>query len=198
VADAGRARVYKKPPLLNLIHAHDILHAAKARISLSCCKIKISMNVRPFALLFLMAATLLVACKSQPASTPSADDRVTADPKTVCASILKGMPPHKDPFMSLSAELEGDCLYLNYEYGGGCEEHEIGLYWTESWAESIPPITKLYVSHDAKGDACKAIKSGRTCFNVKPLRYDGVQTVSLDIIAEESKPIRVNYTYPAR
>ena len=69
------------------------------------------------------------------------------------------------------------------------------LYWSGSWAESIPPVTHLYVSHNANGDGCEAIKSGKSSFDLKPLRYEGLGQVVVDVHAEGMPLVRINYTY---
>lgn len=105
------------------------------------------------------------------------------------------MATYKDPLTQLTGSLDGDCLRLKYSYGGGCQEHDLDVYWGGTWAETIPPGTHLYVSHNANGDACKALKSGIADFDLKPLRYQGVGQVVVDVHADELPLVRINYTY---
>jgi|GEM_PF-1401623 len=52
--------------------------------------------------------------------------------------------------------LNGNCLEVEFQYGGGCAEHEIQLVWNGALAESFPPQAWLKVIHDNQ-DPCDAL-----------------------------------------
>jgi hypothetical protein len=157
-----------------------------------------------FALCLITLAFL--GCKpKQPADKPTAADpqppveKPVADPQPPVVdcggTISRGAATHKDSFTEFTGSLAGDCLHLKYSYSGGCEEHDIDVYWSGDWAETVPPVTHLYVSHNAKGDACKAIESGLSSFDLTPLRYQGLGQVVVDVHAPGMPLVRINYTY---
>lgn len=64
------------------------------------------------------------------------------------------------------AEIKGDCLEINFSYGGGCGEHEFQLERMPMFCATppVPPITLQFL-HDNKGDLCQA-------YLTKTLSYD--------------------------
>ncbi|HEX2900224.1 MAG TPA: hypothetical protein VHS96_10955, partial [Bacteroidia bacterium] len=81
------------------------------------------------------------------------------------------------------------------DYSGGCKEHVIELFWDGNWAETVPPVAKLHISHDAKGDECKMMVSGEKSFDLKTLRYQGLNEVKLDVFSSGAKISQVSYSY---
>ena len=165
------------------------------------------MNVRPILFVFLLVSLLTTACKPKEAS--SQPDKVPTEVATpakpevkpvasapVCAVINQGPVKYNDMLFGIQPSIAGDCITLNYEYTGGCKDHAIDLYWTGTWAETVPPVTKIYISHNAFGDDCKMLVSGKKEFDLKPLRYQGLNEVKIDLIAGEGKPLaQVSYPY---
>jgi hypothetical protein len=145
---------------------------------------------------FSLLTLLVLGCKpKQAASTPVTAPVVATD---ACVAVSRGTAMYKEPFSTISHALEGDCLYLKYTYSGGCQEHDIDLYWSGDWAETVPPVTHLYLSHDGHGDGCEAIKSGKKGFDLKELRYAGLGQVIVDVHVDGAPLMRVNYLYSAK
>ena len=87
--------------------------------------------------------------------------------------------------------IEGDKLFLNVGYGGGCEEHEFTLCWpSQSFMESNPVQTGLEVLHDANDDMCDAYFFDTIEFDLTPLRdayvdgYGGGGTIIVHVGGE--------------
>ncbi|KPL19374.1 MAG: hypothetical protein AMJ92_03580 [candidate division Zixibacteria bacterium SM23_81] len=68
------------------------------------------------------------------------------------------------------ASLQRDFLRLQVAYGGGCRKHDFKLYGSTSFMESYPVQTKIYLSHDAHGDRCKALVRDEMIFDLSPLK----------------------------
>ncbi len=83
----------------------------------------------------------------------------------VALQRVSRLPRDIDSTHLSSATLEGTTLVLSVSYGGGCEEHEFGLYWDGSFLESHPMQVNLKLVHNGHGDVCEAIKR-------KTLRFD--------------------------
>jgi len=86
--------------------------------------------------------------------------------------LMEDLPAHKDSFSFVEDEagrsvwVEGNILYVNVGYSGGCQEHEFTAYWNGLWAESAPPITGILIVHDAHDDFCEA------AFGPQTLQFD--------------------------
>ena len=68
------------------------------------------------------------------------------------------------------ASIEGDLLSLKTAYGGGCRKHDFKLYGSTSFLESYPVQTDVFLSHDAHGDACRALLHDELLFDLSPLK----------------------------
>jgi len=67
--------------------------------------------------------------------------------------------------------LDGNELYVNVNYGGGCEDHIFNLIMEPIFFSGIPPVYYyFYLSHDANNDACEAlITEHNLCFDISEL-----------------------------
>lgn len=78
------------------------------------------------------------------------------DPIVLTTSCPAGVP--MDPYQLTSAELDGELLKLDLQYGGGCRQHRFVACWPENvFAESYPVQTWIALHHDAGGDTCEAL-----------------------------------------
>jgi cysteine-rich repeat protein len=75
-----------------------------------------------------------------------------------------------DPLTITAAAIVGDDLNVEVKYGGGCEEHVIGLCWEEAFAESDPVQTGIQLWHDANGDLCDALITEMRTIDLSSLR----------------------------
>lgn len=68
------------------------------------------------------------------------------------------------------ASVVGDSLELFVTFGGGCREHAFLLLTDGAWMESYPVQVGVKLSHDARGDNCKALLSRVLRFDLTPLK----------------------------
>ena len=156
------------------------------------------MNMRTRVFLLLSFTILATACKpKQLVVTPTNSGEVQFDPMA-CGKLSQGTATHLDRLSEVSIKREGDCLYLNYSYNGGCEKHDVELFWDGNWAETNPPSTHLFASHNAHEDACKAKYTDKKGFNIKPLQYAGVGNVNVDVHVQGWPAMHVDYNYAGR
>lgn len=81
---------------------------------------------------------------------------------------LKGF--RTDALQLLGARAEGGILEVDAQWAGGCTHHDVdAVAWT-GWMESHPVQVGLALSHDAHGDACKALVRRTLQFDLEPLR----------------------------
>jgi hypothetical protein len=111
--------------------------------------------------------TLLAGCNLGPTSP-----RPTLSPDTVGASqVVDDLGPWPaDPFQSVRVRIEGDTLVADVTYGGGCEEHRFALVFASEFMESEPVQVRGLLSHDARGDMCRALLGRTLRYDLTPLR----------------------------
>ncbi len=79
------------------------------------------------------------------------------------------LPADRDAVSLIAARQVGDELELDVGYAGGCGEHELAMYWDGRVQESFPPVARLRLVHDARGDRCES-------FHNETLRFDLTST----------------------
>jgi hypothetical protein len=70
----------------------------------------------------------------------------------------------------LRAEIAGDELRLEVQYGGGCAPHHFSLLHEGIFLESQPVQARLHLAHDAHGDPCRALIRRSLAFDLTPLK----------------------------
>ena len=147
----------------------------------------------------LLLAILIVGCKPR---TPDNDDNGSGQDSTVvsepaCMPLSPFDEAPMDAVSSGTASVDGDCLHLKLQYGGGCKEHEFKLLWDGSWMESMPPQVALTLSHESNDDHCRSMLNSKESFDIKELRYSGLGQVILNIQlpGPQNQTLRANYTY---
>lgn len=81
-------------------------------------------------------------------------------------------PPASDGFNIDSLAIVGDCLEVEVNYGGGCEDHTYDPCWNGSFAESNPVQATLWIDHDAMNDACDAIVQDTWIIDLSSMKAD--------------------------
>lgn len=76
----------------------------------------------------------------------------------------------RDPVDVEDVSLSGDLLFVKVSYGGGCAEHDFGLSWDESFAESNPTQAWLVLHHDAHDDECLSLVTTTLRFDLTPVK----------------------------
>ena len=117
--------------------------------------------------LFCYLFLLLAACTEQNQVTiPRGDCRKYAELIFFNYDSLKF-----DPVSVIDVKIEGDCLKLTLQYGGGCEEHQVDLafIFPDCGTPPLPP-PMFEIRHDAKNDACKALITKVYSFDISGIR----------------------------
>lgn len=77
--------------------------------------------------------------------------------RTLGKAVLKKDPAGDDWLYIMGAALQGDKLYVEAKYGGGCNPHKFQINWDGTVIKTNPPSIVLDLSHNSLGDPCKAI-----------------------------------------
>jgi len=93
--------------------------------------------------------------------------------------------------------IKGDSLELDVNFGGGCRDHSFVLLADAAWMESYPVQVAVRLSHDANGDACKALLSPVLRFDLTPLKaaYSSSYQASTGIIKLNLRGASGSLTY---
>jgi hypothetical protein len=75
----------------------------------------------------------------------------------------------QDPLTIGGVGVSVNTLRIAVEYGGGCKEHFFNLIIDSSLFVSEPAQVNLWLSHDANGDACKALVHDTLLFDLTSL-----------------------------
>jgi hypothetical protein len=109
----------------------------------------------------------------------------------------------RDPVTVIEGSIEGDVLTLTVQYGGGCGNHRLRLYWRGDWLESYPVQTSLFVQHVNIDDPCEAIISEERSYSIREIAddyrdvYGGYDDIILNVYGyfEDEPDQNISVTY---
>ena len=148
--------------------------------------------MKPFLILLIASSFLLTACSEQ-VILPEGGCPGYKELGYMEQDSLK-----TDPINVLDVKIVGDCLRLTLQYGGGCREHEVDLVLMipECGTPPLPP-PDFRISHDANGDACKALITQEYSFDLSGIREEGKSKTDFILNARNAagEMISTTYTY---
>ncbi len=102
-----------------------------------------------------------------------------------------------DPYTLDGATLEGDTLFVDVSYGGGCETHTWELCWDGSFAQSYPVQVWVELGHDDHDDPCDAWISETLSFDLSPLAeaYEDAYHTAHDTVTVHFEGSTMSYTF---
>ncbi|MFX1255286.1 MAG: hypothetical protein ACFFCZ_27035 [Promethearchaeota archaeon] len=98
------------------------------------------------------------------------NDVVTIEVQDLIISESAYETAPRDPFSSISADIDNDILKVKARYGGGCNEHDFALIASPGFMESNPVQANAVLSHDAHNDSCEALITQDLAFDLSPLK----------------------------
>ena len=97
-----------------------------------------------------------------------------------------------------AVNIEGDCLVLTLQYGGGCKEHQVdlALIQPQCGTPPLPPPT-FEIRHDSNDDSCEALITKDYSFDISGIREQGkTKTDFILAVKNSSEEISsTTYTY---
>lgn len=101
----------------------------------------------------------------------------------------------EDEVIINSAKLKGDCLTINFSYGGGCADHEFELRNVMFFCGTPPlPPTTLQFVHESNGDVCQAYFTKEMSFDISAIRQPGTNSIPIVLMDFHGK-YSANFTY---
>lgn len=102
-------------------------------------------------------------------------------------------PAKGDAFTIQDMSVVGDSLFIGVQYSGGCKTHEFKMISNGNMLKSLPPQLPLYLEHNGNGDNCRALKSEKLAFDLKPLRAQ--QGKKIKVFVNDDKSKMIEYTW---
>ncbi|MEY3236062.1 MAG: hypothetical protein RI883_163 [Bacteroidota bacterium] len=122
--------------------------------------------------LFLLSITLFaLGCKTTEeviVDQPIVDSRLN-----IIASLGEINVP-SDPTTITNVRIEGNTMFIDMSYTGGCEEHTFKVVGSEAISKSLPPVRSFQIIHSSKGDQCKKIIEETLTVDISKLTYKPV------------------------
>ena len=126
--------------------------------------------------LILLIGTLAVSCHSQKkikgnaiATQETTETNSDVDCKKLLLNSDLIQAQKTDPFKIKTATINGSCIDIKLNYGGGCGEVDFQLIWDGQLMESSPQQIRLFLSLKDY-DRCKALKIKHYQFDLASLR----------------------------
>ncbi len=107
--------------------------------------------------------------------TPASD---CDSPVLVDADLYDSAP--SDEFQFHSVSIDGNCLKLAVQYGGGCEEVIFQLIDASVVMESFPIQRNVRLSLE-DNDPCEALVTQELSYDLTPLQVDGYSKIILNL-----------------
>ncbi len=131
-------------------------------------------------LIIVIFITITSACKNNGQNTSATSKTVIEQVSTLKEIIvnqhrkLSGKPD----FSVLYWSAFSDTLRVIVSHSGGCEEHGFNAYFSGAWLKSFPPQAVIELEHlNPNNDACRSLVKDTLYFDMRPLRYEGQNTV---------------------
>ena len=147
-------------------------------------------------LLLLAVAFIQASCKSKQKSTdPQLQEALShkAYQLEVKPVILDTTRYGKDTFEANKVRVNGDTLFMDVEYSGGCKDHVFTARHNGNYMKSMPPQLNVNIDHNANGDGCRELIRETIAFDLSGCRVGKTGTLILLINADRSK--KATYTY---
>ena len=111
---------------------------------------------------------ILGCSRSNPAGSPPQND--STHTAIIMVDDLSTAGIAADNARITIASMTADILTLVTQYGGGCASHEFKLFGSIRFLTSSPLQADVVLSHNANGDACKALITDTLRFSLAHLR----------------------------
>ena len=144
----------------------------------------------------LLAATVLSSCKSKKASgTPENNEAIAhrAFQLEVKPVVLDTTRYGADKFEANNVRVNGDTLFIEAEYSGGCKDHVFTARHNGNYMKSMPPQLNLYVDHNANSDGCRELIRETIAFDLSGCRVG--KTGTLILLINGNRSTKATYTY---
>ena len=145
----------------------------------------------------VLSVSILCACKStkkHPKDPQVAEAIAHKSFAFEVKAVLKDTTQFgKDAYKLAKSRVNGDTLFVDVEYSGGCKDHVFTARHNGQYMKSMPAQLNLIIDHNANGDACRELIRETLAFDLRAARYGSSGTLILLLNGDRSA--KVTYTY---
>lgn len=76
-----------------------------------------------------------------------------------------------DPVTISAIRIEGNILFIEVSYSGGCNAHQFEIIGSNMIAKSLPPIRQIQLVHESNNDKCESLIKQTLEIDIKDLAY---------------------------
>jgi hypothetical protein len=142
-------------------------------------------------LFFLSIALFVLGCKT---TEEVIVDQPKVDARLNVIATLGEINVPSDPTTISNIRIEGNTMFIDMSYTGGCEEHTFKVVGSEAISKSLPPIRSIQLIHSAKGDQCKKIVEETLTVDISKITYKPVSG-SIIYLVIEGWNNKIEYSY---
>lgn len=144
----------------------------------------------------LLIAVFMSACKTgkraQEASAGNSESQVSASVELL-PIVVSTTASGSDSFEMGKMRINGDTLFMEVTYGGGCKEHIFSGRHDGNIMKSLPPQLNVTIDHQANGDGCRSLLSRTLAFDLTNCKVGKTGSVVLIVNGDRAK--KITYTY---
>ena len=148
------------------------------------------------AISLMIVGTATSACKSRKAKLDAETKAAFAQKAyalEVKPVIVDTTRFGSDAFEANKVRINGDTLFIEAEYTGGCKDHVFTARHNGSFMKSMPPQLNVNIDHQGNGDACRELIRETIAFDLTSCRVG--KTGSVILIINGDRPKKVTYIY---
>ncbi|NRA13246.1 MAG: hypothetical protein HRT57_14970 [Crocinitomicaceae bacterium] len=98
-----------------------------------------------------------------------------------------------DAYEILSARVEGNNLYLEISYTGGCAHHRFECIGSEAISKSLPPQRSIKLIHNDDNDSCESLVKQTIKVDIQPFALSAAGRSNIVLFLEGFRG-ELNYT----
>lgn len=141
--------------------------------------------------LSLIGITLFaIGCKS----TEKSINQTAENSRLKVVATLGEINAPSDPIEITAVRVEGNTMFIDMNYSGGCEDHTFEVIGSEMISKSLPPIRSVQLIHTAKGDQCKKLVEETLIVDISKLAYKQENGSMIFLLVNDLKN-RIEYTF---
>lgn len=107
---------------------------------------------------FTLLSIALISCGAKKESDKSADKKKDGQENIITAKSRIGeFSKDNDPLTIDTVYMQGNQLFIDVTYGGGCKDHTFEVIGSPMIAKSYPAQRAIQLVHNSNGDLCKAL-----------------------------------------
>lgn len=141
-----------------------------------------------------LLCSLLVLIYSCGIKKNGVEEQIAINSNTMITATIGETNVPSDMLIISDVRIQGNTLFIDVNYSGGCAEHAFSVVGSAMIAKSLPPIRAIQLVHNANGDQCKKMEMKTLEVDIKALAYQQEPGSKIFLTLDGWKE-RIEYTY---